>query len=138
MAVKSRASRPEAWRSLLQRGVDTAAELSDVLAEKLNAAADPRSNLMRKRRWALRLGLFFTVACGFWAVVTAVLASWSTPVWVMLITGLIAAGAAVDRARVERVRCHERTACHNQTRGEHRRTEEFFYHDVHSHISCRP
>ena len=59
MAVKSRASRPEAWRSLLQRGVDTAAELSDVLADKLNAAADPRAKLLRKRRWALRLGLFF-------------------------------------------------------------------------------
>ena len=94
MAVKSRASRPEAWRSLLQRGVDTAAEFSDVLAEKLNAAADPRAKLLRKRRWALRLGLFFTVACGFWLLVTAVLASWSTPVWVLLITGLIAAGAA--------------------------------------------
>ena len=74
MAVKSRASRPEAWRSLLQRGVDTAAELSDVLADKLNAAADPRAKLLRKRRWALRLGLFFTVACGFWLLVTAVLA----------------------------------------------------------------
>ena len=78
MAVKSRASRPEAWRSLLQRGVDTAAELSDVLADKLNAAADPRAKLLRKRRWALRLGLFFTVACGFWLLVTAVLATWST------------------------------------------------------------
>ena len=46
---------------MLQRGVDTAAELSDVVAEKLNAAADPRAKLLRKRRWALRLGLFFTV-----------------------------------------------------------------------------
>jgi hypothetical protein len=79
---------------LLQRGVDTAAELSAVLAEKLNAAADPRAKLLRKRRWALRLGLFFTVACGFWVLVTAVLASWSTPFWVMIITGAIAAGAA--------------------------------------------
>ena len=94
MAVKSRASRPDARRSLLQRGVDTAAELSDVLADKLNAVADPRAKLLRKRRWALRLGLFFTVACGFWLLVTAVLASWSTPVWALLITGLIAAGAA--------------------------------------------
>ena len=94
MAVKSRASRPEAWRSLLQRGVDTAAEMSDVLAEKLNAAADPRAKQLRKRRWALRLGLFFAVSCVFWVVVTAVMASWSTPAWALLIPGLIAAGAA--------------------------------------------
>ena len=53
--------RPEAWRSLVQRGVDTAAELSDVLAQKLGAAADPRAKQLRKRRWALRLGLFFAV-----------------------------------------------------------------------------
>ena len=46
----------------MQRGVDTAAEWSDVLAQKLNAAADPRAKLVRKRRWALRLGLFFTVS----------------------------------------------------------------------------
>ncbi len=94
MAAKSRVRRPEAWRSLLQRGVDTAAEMSDVLAEKLNAAADPRAKLLRKRRWALRLGLFFAVSCVFWVVVTAVLASWSTPAWALLIPGLIAAGAA--------------------------------------------
>ena len=61
--MNSRAGRPEAWRTLVQRGVDTAADWSDVLAEKLNAAADPRAKLMRKRRWALRLGLFFTVSC---------------------------------------------------------------------------
>ncbi len=30
----------------------------------------------------------------FWVLVTAVLASWSTPVWALLITGIIAAGAA--------------------------------------------
>jgi hypothetical protein len=94
MAVKSRAGRPEAWRSLVQRGVDTAAEFSDVLAEKLNAAADPRAKLLRKRRWALRLGLFFTVTSVFWVLVTALLASWSTPFWVFIITGAIAAGAA--------------------------------------------
>jgi hypothetical protein len=40
---RSTTGRPEAWRSLVQRGVDTAAELSDVLAQKLNAAADPRA-----------------------------------------------------------------------------------------------
>jgi hypothetical protein len=94
MAVNSRAGRPEAWRTLVQRGVDTAAEWSDVLAEKLNAAADPRAKLMRKRRWALRLGLFFTVSCVFWVGVTALLASWSTPVWALFIPAPIAAGAA--------------------------------------------
>ena len=94
MVVNSRAGRPEAWRSLVQRGVDTAAEWSDVLAEKLYAAADPRAKLLRKRRWALRLGLFFTVSCVFWVLVTAVLASWSTPVWALFIPAPIAAGAA--------------------------------------------
>src|SRR5258705_3052858 len=95
MTVNSRAGRPEAWRSLVQRGVDTAAEWSDVLAKKLNAAADPRAKLMRKRRWALRLGLFFTVSSVFWVGVTALLASWSTPVWALFIPAPIAVGAAV-------------------------------------------
>lgn len=81
-------------RALLQRGIDRASEAADILAEKLGAIADPRARMLRKRRWALRLGLFFGVSCGFWMLVTAVLASWSTPVWVLLITGLVAAGAA--------------------------------------------
>ncbi len=80
--------------SLMQRAVDRASEAADVLADKLGALADPRARMLRKRRWALRLGLFFSASCGFWALVTAVLASWATPVWVLLITGLIAAGAA--------------------------------------------
>ena len=92
--MNSRVGRPEAWRSLVQRGVDTAAEWSDVLAEKLNAAADPRAKVMRKRRWALRLGVFFTVSSVFWVGVTALLASWSTPVWALFIPAPIAAGAA--------------------------------------------
>jgi hypothetical protein len=92
--MNSRAGRPEAWRSLVQRGVDTAAEWSDVVAEKLNAAADPRAKLMRKRRWALRLGLFFTISSVFWVGVTALLASWSTPVWALFIPAPIAVGAA--------------------------------------------
>ncbi|MDT5160027.1 MAG: hypothetical protein QOC90_337 [Mycobacterium sp.] len=92
--MNSRAGRPEAWRSLVQRGVDTAAEWSDVVAEKLNAAADPRAKLMRKRRWALRLGLFFTVSSVFWVGVTALLASWSTPAWALFIPAPIAVGAA--------------------------------------------
>src|SRR5258705_6125786 len=95
MTVNSRAGRPEEWRSLVQRGVDTAAEWSDVLAEKLNAAADPRAKLLRKRRWALRLGLFFTVSCVFWVGVTALVASWSTPVWALFIPSPIAVGAVL-------------------------------------------
>jgi hypothetical protein len=79
---------------LLQRGVDTAAELSDVLAQKLSSAADPRAKQLRKRKWALRLGLFFTLSCAFWVAVTAVLASWSTPVWALFIPAPIAVGAA--------------------------------------------
>lgn len=81
-------------RAVLQRVVDRASEVADVLADKLGAIADPRARMLRKRRWALRLGLFFGVASGFWLLVTAVLASWSTPVWVLLITGIVAAGAA--------------------------------------------
>jgi hypothetical protein len=92
--VNTRAGRPEAWRTLVQRGVDTAAEWSDALAEKLNAAADPRAKLMRKRRWALRLAVFLTVSSVFWVGVTALLASWSTPVWALFIPAPIAVGAA--------------------------------------------
>ncbi|OBA99031.1 hypothetical protein A5662_15725 [Mycobacteriaceae bacterium 1482268.1] len=78
----------------MQRGIDTAAELSDVLAQKLNSAADPRAKLMRKRKWALRLALFFTAGCGFFVFVTAVLASWHTPAWALFIPAPIAVGAA--------------------------------------------
>ena len=96
VAVKQRstASRPEAWRSLVQRGVDTAAELSDVVAQKLSAAADPRAKQLRKRKWALRLGLFFTVSCLIWVGVTVLLATWSTPAWALFIPAPIAVGAA--------------------------------------------
>ncbi|MGV0742302.1 phage shock envelope stress response protein PspM [Mycolicibacterium sp. XJ870] len=92
MATKT--GRPEAWRSLLQRWTDTAADVSAALADKLSAAADPRAKQLRKRRWALRFGVFFTLSCGFWVLVTALLAAWSTPFWVLIITGAIAAGAA--------------------------------------------
>src|SRR4051812_50209688 len=94
MAVNSRAGRPEAWRTLVQRGVDTAAEWSDVLAEKLNAAADPRAKLLRKRRRALRLWLFFTVSCVFWVGGTGLVASWSTPALAIFIPAPLAVGAA--------------------------------------------
>ncbi len=83
------------WRSALQRGLDTASEYADVAAQKLSAVSDPRARLLRKRRWALRLGLFFGFASVFWTLVTGLLATWSTPVWALLITGLLAAGAAV-------------------------------------------
>ncbi len=98
MSGRSSARRPVAWQSMMQHGwqngIDTAAELSDALANRLSAMADPRAKLLRKRKWALRLGLLFTAACGFWMLATAVLATWSTPFWVLLITGLIAGGAA--------------------------------------------
>lgn len=94
MAADSRSGRREARRTLAQRGVDAAAELTDVVAQKLGAASDPRAKLLRKRRWALRAGVFFTFSTGLWIVVTAVLASWSTPAWVLPIPGAIAVGAA--------------------------------------------
>lgn len=91
MAVSSR---EHAWRSLVQRGLDTASEYADVAARKMHAAADPRARLLRKRRWSLRLGLFFTVSCLFWMLVTLVMATWTVPFWALLIPGLIATGAA--------------------------------------------
>ena len=96
MAVKSdpRGLASRQWRSALQRGIDTAAEYADVAAQKLSAVSDPRARMLRKRRWALRLGLFFGFASAFWILVTGLLAAWSTPVWGLLITGLIGAGAA--------------------------------------------
>jgi hypothetical protein len=84
----------EAWRTLAQRGLDSAAELTDVLAQKLGAAADQRAKLLRKRRWAFRSGVFFTFATGLWIAVTVVLASWDTPAWALPIPGAIAVGAA--------------------------------------------
>jgi hypothetical protein len=82
------------WNAALQRGVDTAAEFADGLAQRLGAAADPRAKMLRKRRWALRAALFFTFSTGLWIAIPALLAVWSTPAWVLLITGIIAAGAA--------------------------------------------
>lgn len=82
------------WQSLLQRGIDSASEAAEVVAHKLSVAADPRSRQLRKRKWALRLGLFFAFASVFWILVTALLATWSVPVWALLISGPIAVGAA--------------------------------------------
>lgn len=80
---------------VLQRGIDTVGEYVDVAAQKLTALSDPRARLLRKRRWALRLGLFFGFASAFWVSVTGLLATWNTPVWGLIITGVISAGAAV-------------------------------------------
>ena len=79
---------------MAQRGIDTAAELSDVLAQKLSSAADPRAKQLRKRKWALRLALFFGVSSLIWLGVTFLLASWSTPAWALFIPAPIAVGAA--------------------------------------------
>jgi hypothetical protein len=84
----------QAWRSTLQRGLDAASEFAEIAAERLSAAADPRARLIRKRRWSLRLGLFFVVSSVFWVLVTALLATWSTPAWALPIPGALAAGAA--------------------------------------------
>jgi hypothetical protein len=78
------------WRAVL----DTGYRLSDLLAEKISAAMDPRARVLRQRRRALRWGLIFAAGCVFWVLTTMVLASWTTPAWVLLITGLIAAGEA--------------------------------------------
>jgi hypothetical protein len=79
---------------LIQRCIDAASEAVDVVGHRLSAVADPRGRMLRKRKWALRLGLFFGAASVFWMLVTALLASWSTPVWALIITGVVAAGAA--------------------------------------------
>lgn len=89
------AVRPGQSRSMLQRGVDAVSEYADAAAVRLSAVSDPRARLLRKRRWALRLGVLFAAATGFWVVLTGLLAAWSTPVWALIITGVIGAGAAV-------------------------------------------
>jgi hypothetical protein len=95
MAADSPTRRQEAWRTLVQRGVDSAAEYSGVLAQKLGAAADPRAKLLRKRRWALRAAVFFAFSTALWITVTGVLASWDViPAWVLPIPASIAVGAA--------------------------------------------
>lgn len=95
MTVKPAGYLSRQSRSALQRGIDTVSEYADATANRLSGLADPRARLLRKRRWALRLGLFFGAASGFWALTTGLLAAWSTPVWGLIITGAIAAGAAV-------------------------------------------
>jgi hypothetical protein len=79
---------------VVQRGIDAASEVADTVANLLSAAADPRARLLRKRKRALRLGLFFAFTSVFWVSVTGLLATWATPVWALLVTGLVGAGAA--------------------------------------------
>jgi len=93
MAV--RATQREPWHALLQRGLDTAADLSEAVARKISAAADPRARLLRRRRRALRWGLIFTAGCALWAVVTAVLAAWGWFALLLEVTGFIAAVQAI-------------------------------------------
>jgi hypothetical protein len=83
------------WRALLQRSLDAANELSDLVAQKISAAADPRARLLRRRRRALRWGVIFSAGCLFWAVVTVLLAAWGWFALLLEITGLIAVVQAI-------------------------------------------
>lgn len=82
------------WQALLRRGLAGGGRLCDLLAERIGAALDARARLLRQRRRALRWGLMCTAGCVFWVLATALLASWPTPLWLLLITGVTAAGAA--------------------------------------------
>ncbi|OBK49518.1 hypothetical protein [Mycobacterium sp. 1081908.1] len=93
MAVKATQRAP--WRAVVQRGLDTAADLSDFVAQKVRAAADPRARLLRRRRRALRWGVIFGLGCLFWIVVTGVLAAWGWFVLLLQITGAIAVVLAI-------------------------------------------
>jgi MFS family permease len=83
------------WRTLLQRGLDTANEVSDLVAQKISAATDPRARMLRRRRRALRWGLIFSAGCLFWGLVTVLLAAWGWFVLLLVITGLIAVAQAI-------------------------------------------
>jgi MFS family permease len=89
------AARGGPWRTLLQRGFDTASDFSELVAEKISAATDPRARLLRQRRRALRWGLIFAVGTVFWAVVTALLAAWGWFALLLVITGSIAVAEAI-------------------------------------------
>jgi hypothetical protein len=75
--------------------LDSAADLSELVAAKISAAADPRARLLRRRRRALRWGLIFAAGCVFWAVVTVALAAWGWFTLLLQITGFIAAAEAI-------------------------------------------
>ena len=89
MAVESGrgAVRSGSWRALLQRGLDAANELSNLVAAKIS---DPRARLLRRRRRALRWGLIFSAGCVFWAAVTLLLAAWGWFALLLVGTGSIA------------------------------------------------
>ena len=81
------AARSGSLRALLQRILDTANGLSDLVAAKIS---DPRARLLRRRRRALRWGLIFSAGCVFWAVVTLLLAAWGWFALLLVGTGSIA------------------------------------------------
>jgi hypothetical protein len=83
--------RSGSWRALLQRGLDTANELSALVAEKIS---DPRARLLRRRRRALRWGLIFSAGCVFWTAVTLLLAAWGWFALLLVGTGSIAVAQA--------------------------------------------
>lgn len=93
MAVN--ATQPGPWRSLLHRGLLSAADLSDLVARKIGAATDPRARQLRRRRRALRWGLIFSAGCVFWAAVTMLLAAWGWFALLLEITGGVAVFLAV-------------------------------------------
>jgi hypothetical protein len=93
MAVRATERGP--WRALLQRGLDTAADLSDLVAQKIRSATDPRARLLRQRRRALRWGLISAAGCLFWAVVTMLLAAWGWFALLLEVTGAVAVVMAI-------------------------------------------
>src|ERR1700760_2753237 len=93
MAVRATERGP--WRALLQRGFDTAVDLSDFVAQKVSAATDPRARLLRRRRRALRWSLISAAGCLFWVVVTALLAAWGWFALLLEITGAVAVVMAI-------------------------------------------
>lgn len=93
-AMNFEPSRRHRWDAVLQRGLESGYRLSAALARQLSAVLEPRARMLRQRRRARRWGVVCAAGCVFWLLVTALLASWATPVWALLITGLIAAGAA--------------------------------------------
>jgi hypothetical protein len=93
MAVRATERGP--WRGLLQRGLDTAADISELVARRISAATDPRARLLRRRRRALRWGLICAAGCLFWVVVTAVLAAWGWFALLLEVTGAVAVVLAI-------------------------------------------
>ncbi len=83
------------WRGLLQRGFDTAADLTDLVANRISAATDPRARLLRRRRRALRWAWIFTGGCVLWGLVTAGLAAWGWFALLLEITGAVAVVMAI-------------------------------------------